>query len=107
MVGRALLNAAWLALMGVGSALLGYAVVVAAGRVPPPRGRAWGAAAYLSRWRFALYFGALGLFWSLTMYLALTERDNRLFFALVAGPALATLALSGGWLVMARRGGGA
>jgi hypothetical protein len=88
-----------------GAALVGYSIVVAIGKVPVPHGRAWGSAATMSRGRFALYFGALGLSWMLSMNLVADHRDSPHFVALVSIPALALLCLIAGWLVMVRSGG--
>lgn len=57
----------------------------------------------MSRRWFALYFGALGLSYAFTINLAASEWDGSHLLAKILGPALVSVALAAGWVVMAIR----
>jgi len=95
-------NIVLVALYGLGLLLFGYAFVVGRGKVPAPRARFWGSAVRMSRRRFRLYFGALGIFFSLTIHLVIFQRDGEFIFAIISGM-LVSLVLVGGWIFMIYR----
>ena len=103
MLVRGVVNAFLLLLAVPGVVLFCYAVIVALGQLPVPRGRVWGTREPMSRWRFALYFGALGLSYALTINLAASEWHGPHLLATVLGPAMVSVALAAGWVVMAVR----
>ncbi|GLY03740.1 hypothetical protein [Actinoplanes sp. NBRC 101535] len=88
-------------MMMAGIVLFAIMVPVAMGKIPVPQGAIWGTASTLSRYRFAAYFGALGLSFGAAMNSIIFFVGSRHSDAVsVAVPAGIAAALLTGWAVM-------